>query len=187
MIIIFVLLITVVIWLALNAAMCFARRIAEEKGEKISGKSSFADIDKNTWYSDYIGYLAKYKVIEGYNDGTFKPDAPVTRAEFVAMSVRYYSLFNAVNKSGYTVKYTDVDKKYWAYDDIAYAKNLGYDYSIVLGHSEYYPKAGYVPASVYGIKAPFDVLDKNFMAIKLNDNAKEINGIIKYDTAFGID
>lgn len=122
----FVLLIPVVIWLALNVAMCFARRIAEEKGEKISGKSSFADIDKNGWYADYIGYLAKYKVIEGYNDNTFKPDAPVTRAEFVAMSVRYYSLFNEVKKGGYTVKYTDVSKKYWAYDDIAYAKNIGW-------------------------------------------------------------
>ncbi len=109
-----------------EATAIFARLIAEEKGETISGKSSFADIDKNGWYADYIGYLAKYKVIEGYNDGTFKPDVPVTRAEFVAMSVRYYSLFNTVKKGGYTVKYTDVDKKYWAYDDIAYAKNIGW-------------------------------------------------------------
>ena len=109
-----------------EAAAIFARLIAEEKGETISGKSSFTDIDKNGWYADYIGYLAKYKVIEGYNDGTFKPDVPVTRAEFVAMSVRYYSLFNEVKKGGYTVKYTDVNKKYWAYDDIAYAKNIGW-------------------------------------------------------------
>lgn len=66
------------------------------------------------------------------------------------------------------------------------AKKLGYDYSIVLGSSEYYPKVGYIPASVYGIKAPFDVANENFMAIKLNDNAKKINGIVIYDTAFGI-
>lgn len=66
------------------------------------------------------------------------------------------------------------------------AAKLGYDYSIVLGNSEYYPKTGYVPASVYGIKASFDVPDKNFMAIKLNDKAAKINGIVKYDTAFGI-
>lgn len=66
------------------------------------------------------------------------------------------------------------------------AASLGYNYSIVLGHSKYYPKAGYIPASVYGIKAPFDVPDKNFMAIKLNDKAAKINGIVKYDKAFGI-
>lgn len=67
------------------------------------------------------------------------------------------------------------------------APGLGYGYSVVLGHSKYYPKAGYVPASWYGIKAPFDVSDENFMAIKLTDEAKNIEGIIQYDEAFGID
>lgn len=67
------------------------------------------------------------------------------------------------------------------------AKKLGYDYAIVLGHSKYYPKAGYMPASIYGIKAPFDVFDEDFMAIKLNDEAKQIEGIVQYDEAFGID
>lgn len=109
-----------------EAAAIFARLIAEAKGEKISGKSSFTDIDKNGWYADYIGYLAKYHIIEGYEDKTFRPDNSVTRAEFVAMAVRYYSLFNEVKKGGYTVKYTDVNRKYWAYDDIAYAKNIGW-------------------------------------------------------------
>ena len=45
------------------------------------------------------------------------------------------------------------------------AKRLGFDYSIVLGHPGYYPKAGYRPASLYGIKAPFEVPDENFMAL----------------------
>ena len=67
------------------------------------------------------------------------------------------------------------------------AFRLGYGYSAVLGHSKYYPKAGYVPASRYGIKAPFDVSDESFMAIKLNDKAKNIEGVIQYDEAFGID
>lgn len=67
------------------------------------------------------------------------------------------------------------------------AFRLGYGYSVVLGHSKYYPKAGYVPASRYGIKAPFDVSDENFMAVKLNDEAENIEGVIQYDGAFGID
>ena len=66
------------------------------------------------------------------------------------------------------------------------ARRLGYDYSIVLGHPQYYPKAVYVPASVYGIKAPFTVKDENFMAIQLKDKAKRISGVLKYDSAFGI-
>ena len=66
------------------------------------------------------------------------------------------------------------------------AQELGYEYSIVLGHPQYYPKAGYRPASLYGIKAPFEVSDENFMAIKLTPTATPLNGIIKYDPAFGI-
>ena len=109
-----------------EAATIFARLIAEAKGETVSGKSSFADVSSKEWYSSYIGYLEKYDVINGYTDGTFKPDASVTRAEFVAMTVRYYDLFNDVNKTGNTVKYTDVSNSYWAYSDIAFAKNIGW-------------------------------------------------------------
>ena len=109
-----------------EAAAIFARLISEEKGESISGKATFNDIKSNEWYSKYVGYLEKYDVINGYNDGTFKPDASVTRAEFVAMTVRFNALFNEVKKDGYTVKYTDVAKDYWAYSDIAYAKNAGW-------------------------------------------------------------
>lgn len=66
------------------------------------------------------------------------------------------------------------------------ATRLGYEYSIVLGHSKYYPKAGYVPASRYGIKAPFEVEDENFMATCFRENAVKLNGMIQYAGAFGI-
>ena len=64
------------------------------------------------------------------------------------------------------------------------AKQLGFHFSIVLGSDKYYPKFGYVPASKYNIKPPFEVDDKNFMAIKLNDNKIMIDGIVKYDKSF---
>lgn len=66
------------------------------------------------------------------------------------------------------------------------ARRLGYGYSVVLGSEEYYPKAGYDSASRFGIKAPFDVPDKNFMACKLNENAAPVSGIMKYADEFGI-
>ncbi len=66
------------------------------------------------------------------------------------------------------------------------AHKLGYRYSVVLGHSKYYPKSGYVSASQYGVKAPFEVEDKNFMVICLSENKDKLNGIIEYDEAFGI-
>ena len=66
------------------------------------------------------------------------------------------------------------------------AHKLGYEYSVVLGHSKYYPKAGYIPASEYGIKAPFEVDDESFMALNFNGSQKKLNGVIEYDKAFGI-
>lgn len=66
------------------------------------------------------------------------------------------------------------------------AKKLGYHYSIVLGSDKYYPKFDYIPASQYGIIAPFEVPNENFMAINLNDTHKEITGVVKYAKEFGI-
>ncbi len=109
-----------------EAAAIFARLVSEQKGEKISGKSSFNDVSKSEWYSDYIGYLSKYGIIKGYADNTFRPNDNVSRAEFVAMTVRFNSLFNDVKKGSYTVKYTDVATNYWAYSDVAYAKHAGW-------------------------------------------------------------
>lgn len=66
------------------------------------------------------------------------------------------------------------------------ARKLGYGYSIVLGSEKYYPKAGYLPAGRYGIKPSFDVVEANFMAYKLNDEAADLHGVIKYAEEFGI-
>ena len=66
------------------------------------------------------------------------------------------------------------------------AKQLGYHYSIVLGSENYYPKFGYIPAIQYGIQAPFDVANENFMAVKLNDADTGIQGVVQYAKEFGI-
>lgn len=66
------------------------------------------------------------------------------------------------------------------------AKEMGYRFSVVLGSENYYPKFGYVPASRYGIEAPFPVPDENFMAINLNGESVKLNAQVIYDKAFGI-
>lgn len=65
------------------------------------------------------------------------------------------------------------------------AKNLGYGISVVLGSETYYPKAGYVPASQFGIVCPFEgVPDENYMALPLQEPAGDWNGTVTYDKAF---
>ena len=106
-----------------EAAAIFARLISEEKGEQVSGKLTFSDVSNNDWYATELGYLEKYDIIKGYEDGTFRPDAPVTRAEFTAMTVRYYDLFHDVKYPSNTTKYPDVSGSYWAVKDISFATN----------------------------------------------------------------
>lgn len=66
------------------------------------------------------------------------------------------------------------------------ARELGYEYSIVLGDPCYYPKAGYRSANLFGIMAPFEEPSDAFMAIKLKPTAEPIQGIVEYDPAFGM-
>lgn len=69
----------------------------------------------------------------------------------------------------------------------AVARELGYGYSVVLGHPAYYPRAGYVPAERYGIRPPFPVeVEGAFMALKLDPAAEPLDGVIRYDPAFGL-
>ncbi len=60
------------------------------------------------------------------------------------------------------------------------AKGLGYDIIVVLGSEKYYPKFGYKPASLLGIKPPFEVPDANFMAVSLSGSAEMLDGTIEY-------
>lgn len=65
------------------------------------------------------------------------------------------------------------------------AKELGYHSVIVLGHKDYYPKFGFKSASLWNIRAPFDVPDDVFMALELTENALEdVQGIVQYSKAF---
>lgn len=65
------------------------------------------------------------------------------------------------------------------------AKKLGYSSVVVLGHPEYYPKFGFQKASLWGIKAPFEVPDEAFMVIELNENTlRHISGVVEYSKAF---
>lgn len=67
------------------------------------------------------------------------------------------------------------------------AKDLGYEYSIVLGSEYYYPKLGYIAAEKYGIRAPFDVPSENFMVYKIQPHAQKIKGMMNYAEKFGME
>lgn len=64
------------------------------------------------------------------------------------------------------------------------AAQLGYDYSILLGHPTYYPRFGYQPASRFGIQSLFDVPDENYMAFDLSGRHPQMSGQVEYPPQF---
>ena len=64
-------------------------------------------------------------------------------------------------------------------------RRLGMEAVVVLGHAEYYPRFGFVPASSFGLVSEYDVPDDVFMAIALEPDAlKGKAGTIKYHAVF---
>ena len=66
------------------------------------------------------------------------------------------------------------------------AKEMGYTFSVVLGHPDYYPRFGYRPASAFGIRAPFEVPDEVYMALNLQGTDGKLDGVAIYPPEFGI-
>lgn len=76
----------------------------------------FPDVAADHWAAAQIKELSEKGVIVGYPDGTFKPDANVTRAEFASMAI--WALGQEHTTVAQPVNFTDITPSYWAYDMI---------------------------------------------------------------------
>ncbi|RYD05773.1 GCN5 family acetyltransferase [Desulforamulus aquiferis] len=66
-------------------------------------------------------------------------------------------------------------------------RRLGYKIVIVVGHPNYYPRFGFLPARSLGLEASFDVPDEAFMVLELSPGAlTNIKGTVKYPPEFGV-
>lgn len=64
-------------------------------------------------------------------------------------------------------------------------RGLDYDAVVVIGHPEFYPRFGFVPARWKGIRCEFDVPDEAFMVLELREDALAgRTGIVKYQPEF---
>ncbi|MBE9208982.1 S-layer homology domain-containing protein [Nostoc sp. LEGE 06077] len=82
----------------------------------------FNDVSTNHWANDFIAELAALQVIQGFPDGTFRPDEQVTRAQFAAMISQAFEKVNIRQ----AVSFRDVSTKYWAYSAIREAYSTGF-------------------------------------------------------------
>lgn len=66
------------------------------------------------------------------------------------------------------------------------AKDMGYEFCIVIGSERYYPKSGYRPAKEFGIVFHGNIPEENFMAINLQGTDKQCPGSLVYPKEFGV-
>jgi hypothetical protein len=84
--------------------------------------ASFSDLSSDYWARGFIQELANRGVISGFPDGTFRPNDPVTRAQFAAM-VRQAFPRSATRSP---IQFNDVPGNYWAADAIRAAYTTGF-------------------------------------------------------------
>ena len=75
--------------------------------------SNFTDMKDSAWYDDAVGYIVDKKIMTGYPDGSFKPNAPITRAEYAQVVSKFRTL---TGTDGMT--FSDVPNAHWAHDAI---------------------------------------------------------------------
>lgn len=84
--------------------------------------SMYNDIPDSYWANPNINKLTREDVAFGYPNGNFRPNSPISRAEFASLIVRGMNLSDTIGDShSYTFK--DVPKNHWAYDIISAAKS----------------------------------------------------------------
>jgi hypothetical protein len=74
------------------------------------GATQFRDVPNDYWALPFITALSRRRIISGFNDGTFRPDQPVTRSEYAAMVQRAFDQ----PPSQSAQKYSDIPSGYWA-------------------------------------------------------------------------
>lgn len=105
-----------------EVATIFFRLLTDDSRARFwSQTNDFSDVSSSDWFNNAVSTMANAGILTGYPDGTFKPNAPITRAEFAAIAAR----FSDVSYNG-SCSFTDVAKTHWAADEIALAEHLGW-------------------------------------------------------------
>ena len=104
-----------------EVATIFFRLLTDDvRDENLTKTNRYSDVTRADWYNTAVSTLSSMGIITGYPDGTFRPNAAITRAEFAAISARFDS-----NGDKTTAKFSDI-ATHWAKDEISIAYNNGW-------------------------------------------------------------
>ena len=98
------------------------------RSTNITSSNSFSDVAGGQWFNVAVSTLTDLDIIQGYPDGSFRPENNITRAEFVTLVARFFA---AADGSG-AMPYSDVPNGHWAVEHIM----SGYNAGIILGYPD---------------------------------------------------
>ena len=104
-----------------EVATIFFRLLTDDvRDENLTKTNRYSDVAATSWYTTAVSTLSSMGIITGYPDGTFRPNAAITRAEFAAIAARFD---NDGDKTA--AKFSDI-ATHWAKDEISIAYNNGW-------------------------------------------------------------
>ena len=104
-----------------EVATIFFRLLTEKVRTANSTQSnSLSDVTRGQWFNHAVSTLSSMGIVKGHNDGTFAPNAPITRAEFAAIAARFDD-----KNTDTSSKFTDI-ASHWAKNEIGIAANKGW-------------------------------------------------------------
>ena len=105
-----------------QVATIFFRLLTDEARAMFwSETNDFTDCGEDLWCNTAISTLSNMGIISGYEDGTFRPDVKVTRAQFAKIMVGFFG----VDQFGYTGLFSDVAEDAWHSRYVETASRLG--------------------------------------------------------------
>ena len=103
-----------------EVATIFFRLLSDDTREAFwSSTNSYSDVTADKWYNNAVSTLSRLGVISGYPDGTFRPDASITRAEFAKIAVS----FCKYGSTTYSGCFSDVKASDWFSTCVETARN----------------------------------------------------------------
>ena len=104
-----------------EVATIFFRLLTDEvRAEYWSTVSGYTDVKAGDWYNNAISTLSDLGIITGYEDGTFRPNASISRAEFVTIATRFFDY-----AAEYEGAFSDVSYLSWYADFVQAAVDMG--------------------------------------------------------------
>ena len=89
--------------------------------KNVPSTASYSDVAPDAWCAEAVRVMSALGIVTGYSDGTFRPNEPITRAQFAVIAMRFTDV-----TAPYGQSFSDVPSTAWYYDEVMGAAGFGW-------------------------------------------------------------